>query len=122
MHDYEKALEIAATGIGTVFLALAGLTLVTILLSRYIKGDKGQNIESSDSPRNEEDFEIGLRTDEDSMVTAAMVAAIQVVQGKVGRGALSLPSVPFVGTWRSQGRQILMQSQGSSTNPRTRRK
>tara|TARA_Y100001949_G_C15717777_1_gene213750 strand:+ start:75 stop:479 length:405 start_codon:yes stop_codon:yes gene_type:complete len=125
LHKYEQAIEIAATGIGVVFLALASLTLVTVLLSRYIKGDRGQDAEASEGPRNDEDFGIGLGTDDDPMVTAAMVAAIQVVQGNIPEvvgGASFSPSVPVVGSWRSHGRQMLMQSQGSSTKPRTRRK
>ena len=125
MHEYEQAIEIAATGIGVVFLALASLTLVTILLTRYIKGDRDQDAEASEGPRNNEDDDIGLGTDDDVMVTAAMVAAIQVAQGDipgVGRGASFPPSVPAIGSWRYHGRQMMMQSQGTSTNPRTRRK
>ena len=122
MQAYEQALEIAITGIGVVFLALASLTVVTILISRYIKGDTASDLKTSDSPLNDEHVGIGLHTDEDPMLTAAMVAAIQVADGNVsgvGVGAFSPPNWAPLGIWRSHGRQLLMQSQGLSRNPRT---
>ena len=122
MQEYEQALEIAITGIGVVFLALASLTLVTILISRYIKDDKRFNVETFESPPNDEHLGIGLKDDQDPMLTAAMVAAIQVTDGNlsgVSAGTLSPPNWAAFGVWRSHGRQLLMQSQGLSRNPRT---
>ena len=121
MQDYEQALGIAITGIGVVFLALASLTLVTTMISRYVKVDKGSNMEAPESPSNEQHIEIGLQADEDPMLTAAMVAAIQVADGNlpgVGGGILSPPNWTSFGVWRSHGRQLLMQTQGLSRNPR----
>ena len=49
MGDYERALEVAGTGIGVVFLALVSLTLITSLLTRYIKEDDNQDGGSTDA-------------------------------------------------------------------------
>tara|TARA_B100000745_G_C19950093_1_gene320718 strand:- start:158 stop:535 length:378 start_codon:yes stop_codon:yes gene_type:complete len=125
LNDFGKALEIASTGVGVVFVALAGLTLVTTLLTKYIKGDKAPITESPDDTLNYENFPSEITGDDDPMVVAAMVAATQVIQANLPQvevGAVFTKNVPAVGVWRSQGRQMLMQSQGSSINPRMRRK
>ena len=122
MRDYEQAIEIAITGVGVVFLALASLTIVTILISRYLTADKGANTENSEASVDENDFENGLKSEEDPMLTAAMVAAIQVIEGGLsdaGEGALPSTRWSGLGIWRAHGRQLLMQSQGSPRNPRT---
>lgn len=128
MKDYERALEIAGTGVGVVFLALVTLTLVTLLLTRYIKekgsGDEPQDPGTSGGAPEEETSPNQPTDGDDPAAIAAMVAAIQVVRGRVSQAAaLATPSSdsPSVGAWRSQGRQALMQSQGVSSTPRTRR-
>lgn len=125
LQAYEQALEIAITGIGVVFLALASLTLVTLLISRYIKMDDGSHMEPSESPPNDEHLGAEFKAEPDPMLTAAMVAAIQVADGNLSRvagGTLSPPIWAGVGVWRSHGRHLLMQSQGLSRNPRTPKK
>lgn len=122
LQAYEQALEIAITGIGVVFLALASLTLVTILISRYIKEDKVSNMETSESSPDDENHGMDLKADADPMLTAAMVAAIQVADGnlsRVGGGTSAPPNWAAFGAWRAHGRQLMMQSQGLSRNPRT---
>ena len=127
MRDYERAIEIAGTGIGVVFLALVTLTLVTLVITRYIK-HKDQKDELVNPGVPTDDPESSLATGEfinndDPAAIAAMVAAIQVIRGSVTRVPMRpLPSstAPTVGAWRSQGRQALMQSQGASSTPRTR--
>ena len=131
MEDYERALEIAGTGVGVVFLALVALTLVTLLLTRYVK-EKNEEDEEKEplnpGPPNAEPEEamttIEPTEGKDPAAIAAMVAAIQVIRGSVTRVPMRpLPSctAPTVGAWRSQGRQALMQSQGVSSTRRTRR-
>lgn len=122
MQAYEQALEIAITGIGVVFLALASLTLVTLLISRYIKVDDGSHVEPSESPQNDEHLVADFKPEPDPMLTAAMVAAVQVAEGnlsRVGGGTFFPPNWAGFGVWRSHGRHLLMQSQGLSRNPRT---
>ena len=122
MENFEKPIEIAVIGVGVVFLALASLTLVTISISRYIKVGKSPNVEIAEGRQINGNHGIGLKPDDDPMFTAAMVAAIQVVDGRLpaaAGGRLSSTALPGFDIWRSHGRQLLMQSQGLPRNPRT---
>ncbi len=129
MRDYERAFEIAGTGVGVVFLALVVLTLVTLVLTRYIK-EKDQEDEPLNPGSPTDGPEATPATDEssdndDPAAIAAMVAAIQVIRGSVTRvpmRPLPFSTSPTIGAWRSQGRQALMQSQGVSSTHRTRRR
>jgi Na+-transporting methylmalonyl-CoA/oxaloacetate decarboxylase gamma subunit len=121
LGDYERALEIAGTGIGVVFLALATLTLVTMVLTRWFKEAGPSDILPEIKPVVSEPVE--AQQENDPAVVAAMIAAIQVVRGGITRVAMRpLPSTtePTGGAWRSQGRQALMGSQGVPTKPRSR--
>ena len=129
MSDYERAFEIAGTGVGVVFVALVILTLVTLLLTRFLEeknNDEGPQKPYADHDLSDIRATTSESTDEDdSAAIAAMVAAIQVVRGSISHAvSVALPSsdAPTVGTWRSQGRQTLMQSQGVSSTPRTRKR
>ena len=122
MQNYEQAIEIAITGVGVVFLALASLTLVTLLICRYTKSDNVPNMATSEGPPNDDDPGIESKSDDDPMLTAAMVAAIQIADGRwpgVGGGTLSSTRLPGFGIWQSVGRQLLIQSQGLPRNQRT---
>ena len=128
MGDYERALEVAGTGIGVVFLALVALTLITSLLTRYIKGDDhhGEGPPAAPTPPEPDDADqLTAEQGDDPAVIAAMVAAIRVVRGGVGR-VVRRPrgpaNAPASSSWRSQGRQSLMDSQGVATNPRSRKR
>ncbi|GEM_PF-6413068 len=126
MRDYERAFEIAGTGVGVVFLALVVLTLVTLVLTRYIK-EKDQEDEplNPGSPPDGPKATPVTSDNDDPAAIAAMVAAIQVIRGSVTRvpmRPLPTSTAPMAGAWRSQGRQALMQSQGVSSTPRTRRR
>ena len=128
MRDYERALEIAGTGIGVVFLALVTLTIVTMILTRNLKEGNEQSASPPDVSSEAEPAaseSVASQQDGDPAVVAAMVAAIQVVRGgavRVARGPLPSLTSPSVGAWRSQGRQALMGSQGVPANPRSRRR
>ena len=79
-------------------------------------------METSDSPPDDEYPGMDLKADADPMLTAAMVAAIQIADGNLsgfGAGTLSPPNPAAFGVWRAHGRQLLMQSQGLPRNPRT---
>ena len=128
MKDYERALEIAGTGIGVVFLALVALTFITMLLTRYIKEDDKPDGGPTEAPTPPEPHDADHKAAEqgdDPAVIAAMVAAIRVVRGGVAR-VVRRPrgpaESPASGSWRSQGRQALMDSQGVSTKPRSRKR
>ena len=128
MGDYERALETAGTGIGVVFLALVALMLITMALTRYLKENDQQGDGSPDAPLEPEPTNsesVAAQQDDDPAVIAAMVAAIQVVRGGVAR-VIRRPkaptNAPASSSWRSQGRQALMGSQGTSTNPRSRKR
>ncbi len=121
MGDYERALEIAGTGIGVVFLALVTLTLVTMVLTRWFKESLPSDTLPEIKPVVSDPVE--AQQEDDPAVVAAMIAAIQVVRGgitRVARGPLPSTTGPTVGAWQSQGRQALMGSQGVPTKPRSR--
>ncbi|MQG77222.1 MAG: hypothetical protein FI703_07855 [SAR202 cluster bacterium] len=128
LGDYERALETAGTGIGVVFLALVALMLITMALTRYLKENDQQNDGPPDTPTPPEptgDESVTAGQDDDPAVIAAMIAAIQVVRGGVAR-VIRRPkaptNTPASSSWRSQGRQALMGTQGTSTNPRSRKR
>lgn len=128
MGDYERALEVAGTGIGVVFLALVAVTLITSLLTRYIKEDDhhGERPPAAPvTPEPDDADQTAAEQSDDPAVIAAMVAAIRVVRGGVAR-VVKRPrgpaESPASGSWRSQGRQALMDSQGVSTKPRSRKR
>ena len=128
MGEYERALEIAGTGIGVVFLALVSLTLVTMVLTRYLKEGRPHSETAPSGSSEAEPAPVepaAAQGEDDPAVVAAMVAAIQVIRGgaaRIAMGALPSSVAPTVGAWRSQGRQSLMQSQGSPTNTRSRKR
>jgi len=113
LRDFERAFEVAGTGIGVVFLALVALTLITMLLTRFFKTNEPADGKPSEgSPET-----VVGQTEDDPAAVAAMVAAIQVARGGVPQtamGALPAAKAATIGAWRSQGRQALMQSQGAS--------
>ena len=123
MRDFERAFEVAGTGIGVVFLALVALTLITMLLTRFLKTD-----DTADARPSEETPETApvltdtgvSQPEDDPAAVAAMVAAVQVVRGGLPQTPASKAAA--VGAWRSQGRQALMQSQGYSARPRSHRR
>ena len=128
MGDYERALEVAGTGIGVVFLALVAVTLITSRLTRYIKEDDhhGEGPPAAPAtPEPDDADQTAAEQSDDPAVIAAMVAAIRVVRGGVAR-VVRRPrgpaESPASGSWRSQGRQALMDSQGVSTKPRSRKR
>ena len=128
MKDYERALEIAGTGIGVVFLALVALTLITMALTRYLKEDDQRDDEPPDAPPEPEPGgaeSAAAQQNDDPAVIAAMVAAIHVVRSgvaRVTRRPQPSTTAPTTGAWRSQGRQALMDSQGAAINLRSRKR
>ena len=128
MKDYERALEIAGTGIGVVFLALVALTFVTILLTRYIKED-GQHgdgpTDASTPPEPNDSDRVASKQGDNPAVIAAMVAAIRVVRAGLGRVVIrqrAPANGPASSSWRSQGRHALLNSQGVPTKLRSRKR
>ena len=128
MKDLERALEIAGTGIGVVFLALVALTFITILLTRYIKED-GQHgdgaTDASTPPEQNDPDRVASKQDDDPAIIAAMVAAIRVVRTGLGRVVIrqrAPANGPASSSWRSQGRHALMDSLGVATKLRSRKR
>ena len=120
LRDFERAFEVAGTGIGVVFLALMALTLITMLLTRFLKMDDAADARPSEETSETVPVLTGSgvsQPEDDPAAVAAMVAAVQVVRGGVPQTPASKAAT--AGTWRSQGRQALMQSQGSSARPRS---
>ena len=124
MGDYERALETAGTGIGVVFLALVALMLITMALTRYLKENGRQGDGSPDASLDPETIgdESVVGQGDDPAVIAAMVAAIQLVRGGVARVIRRSTDAPASSSWRFQGRQALMGSQGIATYPRTQKR
>lgn len=129
MDELQRGFEIAGTGVGVVFAALVSLAIVTALLGRALRrfGD-GPAAEAAPAPAPAPDPAAEAPAQPADSVEPAMVAAMTAAVHFVrrGLGASRAPSTrresaEAAGAWRVQGRQSLMDSQGSRVRPRNSR-
>ncbi len=127
MDELQRGFEIAGTGVGVVFAALVSLAVVTALLGRALRrfGD-GPAAEAAPAPAPDPAAEAPAQPADsvEPAMVAAMAAAVHFVRRGLGASRAPSPrreSAEAAGAWRVQGRQSLMDSQGSRVRPRNSR-